>query len=140
MSMAERKCKTVPHAADLSHSRDIWAIRCALARGGFGMKVLWFVGCILLWTLRILLLPVRAVLWFLSLVLDYAGSVICGITSALGTLFLLGIIFSRVMTGLSDAMFLEGIAIGILMAVIPRALLILGTGLLIGIQSLLREI
>jgi hypothetical protein len=37
-------------------------------------------------------------------------------------------------------MFLEGIAIGILMAVIPRALLILGTGLLIGIQSLLREI
>ena len=98
------------------------------------MKVLRFVGCVLLWTLRVLLLPVRAALWFLGLVLDYAGSVVCGITS------LLGIIFSRALTGLSDAMFLEGIVIGILMAVIPRALLILGTGLLTGIQSLLREI
>ena len=104
------------------------------------MKVLRFVGCVLLWTLRVLLLPVRAALWFLGLVLDYSVSVLCGITSILGTLFLLGIIFSRALTGLSDAMFLEGIVIGILMAVIPRALLILGTGLLTGIQSLLREI
>ncbi|MCI1305307.1 MAG: hypothetical protein LKG40_03680 [Lachnospiraceae bacterium] len=104
------------------------------------MKVIYVAGCVLLWVLRVLLLPVRAGLWLLGLAVDFAGSVVCRIASSLGTLFLIGVVLSHAWTGLSDALFLEGIVIGILMVVIPRALTILSAELVAGIQSLLRKI
>ena len=69
------------------------------------MKVLCVLGFVLLLMLKIVLLPVRALLGLLS-----------------------------------NKAFLEGLIFAVLIAVIPRALYILGGSLIAGIQGLLRRI
>ena len=104
------------------------------------MKVLCVLGFVLLLMLKIVLLPVRALLGLLDLSLEFVGKIVCRIGEIFGTIFLLIVAISRICGDVSNTTFLEGLIFAVLAAVIPRALYILGGSLIAGIQGLLRQI
>jgi hypothetical protein len=104
------------------------------------MKVLWVLGFVLLLMLKIVLLPVRALLGFLGLSLDFVGAIVCNIAGLFGTIFLFIVVISRLCGDVTNAVFLEGFIFAVLVAVIPRALYYVGRRLILGLQALLSRI
>lgn len=88
------------------------------------MTVLYGIGTVLKFMLRIALLPVQAVLTLLMLVIGFIGGLANIVCWLLGAFFVIGGICSFI-NG-SASLGWQGLIVGILVAVVPQALTIWG--------------
>lgn len=88
------------------------------------MTVLYGVGTVLRFILKIVLLPVQAVLTLLMLAIGFIGGLANLVCWVLGVFFIIGGICSFI-NG-SASLGWQGVIVGILVAVIPQALTIWG--------------
>ena len=102
------------------------------------MTVLYGIGTVLRVILRIVLLPVQAVLTLLMLAIGFIGGLAYIVCWLLGAFFVIGGICSFI-NG-SASLGWQGVIVGILVAVIPQALTIWGEEGVLGLKELLARI
>ncbi|SFL21721.1 hypothetical protein SAMN05216390_11473 [Lachnospiraceae bacterium KH1T2] len=104
------------------------------------MAALKVIGSILRFILRIVLLPVQALLTILQLAFGFASGVIMIIFILLGGLFCFGGVISLI-TNPEDVVFaIEAIIIGALIFAVPMAIKTWGTGAIMIVKELLAKI
>ena len=104
------------------------------------MTVLYGIGTVLRFILRIALLPVQAVLTLVMLAIGFIGGLANIVCWLLGAFFVIGGICSFISPVGSSAIGWQGLIAGILIAVIPQALTVWGTEGILGLKNLLARI
>ena len=102
------------------------------------MTVVYGIGMILRFILKIALLPVQAALTLLMLAIGFIGgfaNIACGL---IGSFFVIGGICSFI-NG-SASLGCQGLIVGIIVAVVPQALTIWGTEGILGLKELLTRV
>ena len=102
------------------------------------MTVLYGIGIILRFILKIALLPVQAALTLLMLAIGFIGgfaNIACGL---IGSFFVIGGICSFINGDISLGW--QGLLVGIVVAVIPQALTVWGAEGILGLKNLLARI
>jgi hypothetical protein len=102
------------------------------------MTVLYGVGTVLRFVLRVVLLPVQAVLTLLMLAIGFIGGLANIVCWLLGAFFVIGGICSFI-NG-SASLGWQGLIVGIIVAVVPQALTIWGAEGILGLKELLGRI
>lgn len=102
------------------------------------MAVLYGVGTVFRFILRIALLPVQAVLTLLMLAIGFIGGLANIICWLLGAFFVIGGICSFI-NG-SASLGWQGLIVGIIVAVVPQALTLWGAEGILGLKELLGKI
>lgn len=104
------------------------------------MAVLYGVVKIFRFVLRIILLPVQAVLTLLYLAVNFVSGLAIFVFWLLGVFFVIGGISDFICNSRLTTMGWQGIVIGILIAVIPQALMVWGSLGILGLKEFLARI
>lgn len=104
------------------------------------MTVLYGIGTVLRFILRIALLPVQAILTLLMLAIGFIGGLANIVCWLLGAFFVIGGVCSFISPVGSVSIGWQGLIAGILIAVIPQALTLWGEEGLLGLKELLARI
>ncbi|WP_029070340.1 hypothetical protein [Kandleria vitulina] len=102
------------------------------------MTVLYGVGTVLRFVLRVVLLPVQAVLTLLMLAIGFIGGLANIVCWLLGAFFVIGGICSFI-NG-SASLGWQGLIVGIIVAVVPQALTLWGAEGIVCLKELLARI
>lgn len=104
------------------------------------MTVLYGIGTVLRFILRIALLPVQAILTLLMLAIGFIGDLANIVCWLLGAFFVIVGVCSFISPVGSVSLGWQGIIAGILIAIIPQALTIWGAEGILGLNDLLARI
>ncbi len=102
------------------------------------MAVLYGIGTVLRFILKVALLPVQAVLTLLMLALGFIGGLASVVLELLGAFLVIAGVCSFI-SG-DSSLGWQGLIVGIVVAVIPQALTIWGEEGLLGLKDLLRRV
>ena len=104
------------------------------------MTGLYIIGSVLRFALRVVLLPVQAVLTLLMLAIGFIGGLANIFFWFIGVFFVIGGICAFISPVGSASLGWQGLIAGILIAVIPQALTVWGAEGILGLKELLGRI
>lgn len=104
------------------------------------MTILCVIGTILRFLLRVVLLPVQAVLTLVLIAIDFVSGLAGIVFGFAGAICIIGGLVELISKTGSTSLGIEGLVGGICLAVIPQALAIWGEAGIIGLKGMLAKI